>query len=101
MTVLDVADWAMTAAPYVPAAMILGALVGAVYAAHLTAGAWRERRAKRAEARRVQYEVDLIRRLGDRIHREPLRPTRPGPDDHQRRQLEQLYQMPAWEDETR
>lgn len=100
MTVLDVAGWAMTAAPYVPAAMVLGALVGAVYAAHLTTGAWRERRARRAAARRDQREADAIRRLGDRIHREPLRPTRPGPDDHQRRQLDQLYQMPAWGDET-
>lgn len=101
MTVLDVAGWAMTAAPYVPAVVGLGLLAAAVYAAHLTAGAWRERRARRAEARRVQYEVDLIRRLGDRIHRQPLRPTRPGPDDHQRRQLEQLYQMPAWEEDHR
>ena len=100
MTVLDIADWAMTAAPYIPAVVIPSALIGAVYAAHRTVGAWRERRAERAEARRVQYEIDLIRRLGDRIHLEPLRPTRPGPDDHQRRQLEQLYQMPAWEEET-
>lgn len=63
MTVLDVAGWALTAAPYVPAAMVLGALVGAVYAAHHTTRAWRERRHLRAEARRDQHP--LVRRYND------------------------------------
>jgi hypothetical protein len=63
MTVLDMAGWALTAAPYVPAAMVLGALIGAVYAAHLTTGTWRKRRAERAEARRNQHP--LVRRYHD------------------------------------
>ncbi|MFK0182009.1 hypothetical protein ACIQVR_39365 [Streptomyces xanthochromogenes] len=53
------------------------------------------------QRRNDRREAARIRQLGDRIHGEPLRPTRPGPDDQQRRQLEQLYAMPAWEDETR
>lgn len=95
MTVLDVAGWAMTAAPYVPGVVGLGVLTAAVYAAHLTTGAWHERRAKRAAARR---RAAADQRLGERLHRQP---NRPGPDDHTYRQLEQLYDMPAWEDETR
>jgi hypothetical protein len=71
MTVLDMAGWAMAAAPYVPAAMVLGALIGAVYAAHLTTGTWRERRAERAASRRDLIEAAAIRRLGDRLHTHP------------------------------
>jgi hypothetical protein len=76
MTVLDVAGWAMTAAPYVPAVVIPGLLVGAVYAAWHTTGAWRERRAKRAQARRTAnrrdyLETAAIRHLGQRLHTHP------------------------------
>jgi hypothetical protein len=95
MTVLDVADWAMTAAPYVPAVVIPSALAAAVYAAWHTTRAWRRRRAVRAEAARV---AAADQRLGDRLHRQP---RQAGPHDHAYRSLEQLYQMPAWEDETR
>lgn len=94
MTVLDAFGWAMTAAPYVPAVVIPSLLIGAVYAAHHTTGAWREHRADRAQARR-RAEAD--QRLGERLHRQP---SRPGPDDHTYRSLEQLYGMPAWEEET-
>lgn len=95
MTVLDAFGWAMAAAPYIPAVVITSVLVGAVYAAHHTAGWIRERRALRAEARR-RAEAD--QRLGERLHRQP---NRPGPDDHERRQLEQLFAMPAWEEDHR
>jgi hypothetical protein len=76
MTVLDVAGWAMTAAPYVPAVVGLGVLTAAAYAAHLTTGAWRERRAKRAQARRTAnrrdyLETAAIRHLGQRLHTHP------------------------------
>ena len=63
MTVLDIAGWAMTAAPYIPAVVIPSTLAVAVYAAHRTAGAWRQRRAERA-ARRIDQHP-LIRRYHD------------------------------------
>jgi threonine/homoserine/homoserine lactone efflux protein len=93
MTVLDAFGWAMTAAPYIPAFAVLSVLTGAVYAAWHTARAWRRRRAERAEAARV---AQADQRLGNRLHHTP---TRPGPLDHTYRQLEQTYQMPAWEEQ--
>ncbi|MEV5944676.1 hypothetical protein [Streptomyces sp. NPDC051994] len=60
MTVLDVFGWAMAAAPYTPAFAVLGALTAAVYAAHHTTRAWRERRAER-EARRIDQHPLVCR----------------------------------------
>ncbi|MFD9630129.1 hypothetical protein [Streptomyces violascens] len=60
MTVLDVAGWAMDAAPYVPAFVIPAVLVVGVYGASLFAGRIRERRALRAAQRIAQHP--LVRR---------------------------------------
>ncbi|MFE4867658.1 hypothetical protein [Streptomyces sp. NPDC056682] len=60
MTVLDVAGWAMDAAPYVPAFVIPSVLAGAVYAAWHGTRHLRQRRAERAAQRRVQHP--LVRR---------------------------------------
>jgi hypothetical protein len=63
MSLLDVFGWALDAAPYVPAAMVLGGLVGAVYAVWLSIRAAREHRAQRVAGRREQHP--LVRRYHD------------------------------------
>ncbi|MEV8523213.1 hypothetical protein AB0451_03495 [Streptomyces sp. NPDC052000] len=71
MSLLDAFGWAMDAAPYIPAAMVLGGLVGAVYAAWLSIRAAHEHRAQRAEARRDLIETAAIHHLGNRLHTHP------------------------------
>ncbi|RCH70520.1 hypothetical protein DT019_03245 [Streptomyces sp. SDr-06] len=88
MTVLDVAGWAMDAAPYIPAVAITGVLAAAVYAAWHGTRRIRQRRA--------------ARRIADHplVTRKPATPAQRD-SNPERQQLEQLYQMPAWEEDHR